>query len=149
MANIPQGYVIKVTTWENDGDNYMTVEKSGLSATDVKFYIMICNMFRAEYDTAYQPVIGRRLGNGEIQEIDINAVLDAAVNHFRDQIGPIPHDWDKKLIAESAVHVGDDFYADLVYDLIGNWMEGTYYRVVEGYQVFYVPVELVDSTKEF
>lgn len=42
---IPAGYSLSVKTWENDGDNYKTVIKYGLSFTEAKFLIDICKMF--------------------------------------------------------------------------------------------------------
>ena len=39
---IPAGYRLTVTTWENDADNYNTEILEGLSESDVRMYVVLC-----------------------------------------------------------------------------------------------------------
>lgn len=42
----PNGYLLKFTTWENDGDDYKTQEMSGVeSAQDMAFLVNLAEMF--------------------------------------------------------------------------------------------------------
>jgi len=44
-----KGYLLKVTTWENDGDDYKTQEIDGLDENELKFYIELAERFKSEY----------------------------------------------------------------------------------------------------
>jgi len=46
---LKKGYWAKVTTWENDADNYQTNELIGLSEESVKFLMKLCERHRSTH----------------------------------------------------------------------------------------------------
>ncbi|AWH14984.1 hypothetical protein [Aeromonas phage 50AhydR13PP] len=44
-AVIPEGYVIKITSWENDGDDYDDVIHTGRPMKDIEFFEKIKPIF--------------------------------------------------------------------------------------------------------
>ncbi len=45
MNTIKPGYMIQITSWENDADNYRTIVKDGLSVTVAKFFVEFAKLF--------------------------------------------------------------------------------------------------------
>lgn len=50
MSNIKKGYALALTTWENDGDNYNTVTKYGLTEKEIKMYISLIDGYEKHGD---------------------------------------------------------------------------------------------------
>lgn len=97
--DIPTGYGVEITTWENDGDNYKTVSVYGLDKNEVSFIVEFCKHFYSENSQK-----AKGLGNSE---------------NFAKAV------WvEQKLTAKW--NVEDKGYT---YDLIGTWCEGEYLRV--------------------
>ena len=46
---IPAGYLVKVTTWENDGDDYDTCLVSGLTEQEKDFLVYIIPLFKSAH----------------------------------------------------------------------------------------------------
>jgi hypothetical protein len=46
MNNIPAGYQIHITSWENDGDHSQTKVISGLTRDELELIIKFCNWFK-------------------------------------------------------------------------------------------------------
>ena len=47
MPNIQAGYLLKLTSWENDGDHYRTIDLSGLTKGEVTYAIKLAKLFRS------------------------------------------------------------------------------------------------------
>jgi len=47
---VKAGYLVKITSWENDGDNYKTVELDGLSEEGMKAYVAFAKLFTKSSD---------------------------------------------------------------------------------------------------
>ena len=46
MNTIKPGYMLQITSWENDADAYRTITKYGLSVTVAKFFIEFAELFK-------------------------------------------------------------------------------------------------------
>lgn len=49
-TKIPQGYLVQITSWENDADNYITLSQTGLSLREVEFLKGLLPQFDSQED---------------------------------------------------------------------------------------------------
>ena len=153
------GYLLKITTLENDADNYNTKEVAGLEKTEAIFLIKVCELFKscnrdgkygnADVHSSYREVSRHRSSDEGMVE-DIMALSD---KHRVEHGGKIPQDWNWREYKTNGNKIEDvcrDYYNDLLYDLgLGTWCEGEYRRVFDSYKVFYIPGEVEEVTDEF
>jgi hypothetical protein len=140
MADVPAGYILKITTWENDGDNYKTSEITGLSKEDVPLYLHLVSLFKSRHG-------GSPKGIGNSSVLSSENLAEKIFDHFESASLPLP----------SALRKGEDetdneFRYRLdeeIFELIGVWMEGEYYRVFERAKIFFVKSPIQDVTYEF
>ena len=132
MKKIKKGYLIEVTSWENDGDNYKTETLEGLSASEAEFYAEVCALFHSDYGRGNPG----KYGNTNIEEYcegeTSGLVLDLT-----------------ELAMKHELSVEDYAHEDLVDDLIGCWNDGEYYRVCESIKAFYNPFDVVMAEVKF
>ncbi|UOX40515.1 hypothetical protein UGMREWDR_CDS0209 [Aeromonas phage GomatiRiver_11] len=57
---IPEGYVIKITSWENDGDDYADILHTGRPMKDIEFFEKIKPIFKSRHNSKR-----RGYGNGD------------------------------------------------------------------------------------
>lgn len=78
MKELKAGLCIEITSWENDADDYRTIQIDGLTLADVKFYTELCSYFKSCHS-------GPRPGLGNQDGIDDNTLIeiitDALKNH--------------------------------------------------------------------
>lgn len=122
---IPAGYIVEVTTSENDSDNYKTEVVNGLSREEAKFIHQYCSLFNS---CNYHKDPG--FGNAKIRKRhDELSVL--VTNMYLD------HGFDP-------TNVPDAVHEESLDELIGWWNDGENHRVLEGITVYEnpEPVEL-------
>ena len=143
MKNIEAGYLVKITTWENDADNYNTTEFSGLTKDQAQLIIDIASLFSSN---------GRGIGYGNCEIEEENEALyteiDKIISTFTDGGGILPDAW-AEADSEWIEKYYSNRYDDPVYDLIGIWNEGEYYRVFELFEVFFVPQAIENVSDQF
>lgn len=137
MANtiIPAGYRITCVSWENDGDNYRTKFKEGLSISAAQLYV----------DLALLLTIRKGCDFGNMYEPS-----DDELEKLADAVSEVLH---KHGITDVQVSDKDevtDYFFDVMYDFTGA-SEHYCTRVVESIKVEYIPlpIELTDVTAEF
>jgi hypothetical protein len=69
VSNLKPGYLLKITTWENDGDNYNTKELHGLSEMETNFVIDVCELFYSCNGWGAEDVFGNADAGGDTYEI--------------------------------------------------------------------------------
>lgn len=62
-----QGFLIRVETWENDGDNYQTADYQCATVDEVELIVAACNMFKSCNDYE-NPGFGNSGGDIEYHE---------------------------------------------------------------------------------
>ena len=132
------GYLLKITTWENDADNYNTVDFDGLDVNQTNMLIDIAELFESRHS---QQGFGNSDCSGANRDL-LFSKIDAIIEEYRSKGTVIPEQWDKQnpdFADYMAGPYADDFYSDPIYDMIGIWREGELYRVFDDYQVFLVP----------
>jgi len=169
--DLSPGYLLKITTWENDADNYNTVETAGIQTTDeINFYIAIATLFESCHGTHRGSAEERRYGNSECggetydpkkryqRTGDATLVEDIkrVVDEYLSKGYRVPdewnyHTWDKsRLTGNETWDVDYNWYSDILYDFgITRWGEGEYWRVFESFEVFFVPSEIQNVTTKF
>lgn len=155
--SIMPGYLLKITTWENDADNYNTKEIAGLSRSEAIFLIKVCQLFKScnqggKYDiwwpgqepSTYQ----RKTDEGMVEDI-----MTFCDTYRVQEWGLIPEGWNWRQFETNGVKIEDvarDYYNELLYDLgLGSWADGEYRRVFESFKVLRVPEVIQDVTDEF
>lgn len=177
MANIEPGYMLKITTWENDADNYNTLTKTGLTKEDTIFYIKVAKLFIScnnrdakenyafgnsdvfrTWDIEDFPIEGPypdRSGERYRRRDDMMLPLRAkeVIDAHKAEYGSVPeyYEYDNPKWGKAPVSYKDfrDFFNDVLYDLVGKWCDGDYWRVFENFEVFLVPGEIKNVTEEF
>jgi hypothetical protein len=151
MKNIPAGYQLHVTSWENDADNYQSKIVSGLTEEDVKFYLHFLRHFYSDWCTGK---IGPGFGNKETRECPEaeKIAVESAYEYCKptskkllEKVEELIETWKTNPTTESS-----DFF--LIEETIDYWgwdWGATAYRVFDSFQVYYIPKQLIDVTKEF
>jgi hypothetical protein len=130
LIDYPAGYQIRVTTWENDGDDYETNIISGLTYEDAKFYQELSNLFTSRNN----PKLGGGMGNEDQDAEGLKIALEEVLeNHpkISDNL---------KLEIEDAKSEDDAIYA-FFYEFLNDPVQYDYgfCRVAESFKVFYLP----------
>jgi len=132
--NIKPGYLLKVTTWENDGDNYNTVDIDGLTEEQVRFYIHVCKKFSIDVDASF--------GN---EDVEIETLHNGMIEHIAAYKGVVPTKWK----FENDDDVDNYFFCDLLGDIGISSTEYGFWRVFESADVFLVPTAIQNVTSQF
>jgi hypothetical protein len=138
MDIIPSGYQLHITSWENDGDNFNTEILSGLTKEDVKFYLHFLNHFKSH--TSY--------GNGCIREYP-DAEKIAITNAYEKCRPTSPQLLEDVEDSIKYWEYNPNGSRDWVYETIGFWDEGDFYRVFHSYEVYLIRTPIPNVTEEF
>lgn len=128
---IKKGYQLRVTSWENDADNYNTVSLDGLSKEDVEFYINFIKVFRElDLENRYD-----------------ETVTDEEAHEFREKIsdiykGTIPDKFEEWFDGDGHSIV------DLSGNILSNNSEFTT-RVYDFHEIYFFPDDVNDVTGDF
>lgn len=113
---IKQGYMVQITSWENDGDCYNTKTFDGLSQMQTISLVAFCE-FLQEYGSE-QP---------SASDIDFSKFVQ-----FNDYAGF--SGWDSE--------ASQEYFEELAYEVVGCGYETEYLRVLESYKVYNVPADM-------
>jgi hypothetical protein len=149
MPIIKPGYLLKIKTYENDADSPRTTEHSGLSESDCRFMIKVAQLFKSKNrdEAGY--------GNSDVRAVaeHLPDVLEAIVLLHKAAGFTVPKTFDTELWADEASEGHDsyreDYTTEVLYDLIGTWCDGEYWRYLDGYEVFFVPEPIQNVTEHF
>ena len=137
MDIIPSGYQLHITSWENDADNYKTKILSGLTKEDVQFYIHFLSHF--EMDKPY--------GNGSVRKHP--GAEKIAITNAYEKCRPTSPELLEDVENSLEIWKTSNFSCDWVYETIGIWGEGDFYRVFDSYKVYLVHTPMPNVTGEF
>jgi hypothetical protein len=162
--NIPAGFQIQFSSWENDGDNYKTQIVNGLGEEDVKFYLTIANRFTSRNDWHQ-----KGFGNDGISYQDAVNVVKEALEKHPNISQNIRDKWwenDEVLVKEYDVDLSNEeevvdlrggWILDMITDeILGSpsesywdWHNGHFMRVYDGCKIFYFSQDVKDETDRF
>ena len=132
MNDIPVGYQLHVTSWENDGDNFDTKILSGLTAEDVAVYVDLLSLL----------VSASAGGFANRNNIDIERVALAV----REKLAAHPKLSDG--IRKDFLECDMDSVRDPMGDLLG-YSEYVDFRVFASCKVYLFETPAKDVTKQF
>lgn len=148
MNIIPAGYVMKITTWENDADNYRTETLYGLSKTLTAFIVALCKLHKSRHNSG-----GTYFGN-------MYEPSDSEIETYKVSIYALITEHMPLLTEDDKINLfgaGDDgeisqfdYLTEFLYD-IGICGSEFYTRVFDRATIEYVPTEirLEDVTSDF
>lgn len=128
MSTIKAGYRMTVVSWENDGDNYNTITKDGLTENEVQMYVDFLSLLKgnSEFSNMYEPD-------------------DEEIEGFNQAVLP--------LLKKHDVVYFDGYPCDMACEIVGELTGYTEFftRVVEEIKIEYIPVEVCfeDVTNKF
>ncbi len=141
--DIPSGFQLHVTTWENDADNYKTAILSGLTDEDVKFYISLAKEFESRNNR-----FNKGLGNGSLNPDVFEPILKKKLEEFPLLSSKIRTEWEAAIDYRS-------FWDKLVETILEMPDEGmmvahrNFVRVYSHHRVYYIPAPIRDVTDDF
>lgn len=145
--NIPAGYQLHITSWENDGDDYKTTILSGLSEPDARFYVDLATRF-SSVNNWKTPGLGN-------EEIDAEGLTELMIEvlHVHPDISDTLRDAWLPATRFSSVEPYDfpKMYRQLCKNVLSNPVqyEGYFCRVVETIEVYYYETPVVNVTIPF
>lgn len=152
--NIPCGYQLHVTTWENDGDCYATKTISGLSKDEVAFYIALAKKFCSKHDQT------GGLGNDETTLQQLIDVVEEVLTEFPNLHPKFASVW-RNAIQKDKDRLEDARHTSVVHELLAetilHYAVSEYYRydccnfcrAYDSHEVYYFPNEVAEVTQQF
>lgn len=153
MANIPIGYRLTISSWENDVDHRRDIVFEGLTAADVSYLVELAKLFRtmSRHDggfggSAHHYKLAKR-GSGDLIA-DVADEMDAiALKH------PDISDHIRGSFAVERDEYWKDSYNEVIVQLVSfpgeDYDETAYIRVFESYTVHLIKTEIADVTTKF
>lgn len=130
MSNIKKGYALSLTTWENDGDNYKTVTKYGLTEQETKMYISLIKGYEAYGDqNRYDECIS---------DEQIILILESTFPEHS-----LPNE-----VLDGTYRSIDGWFEDEFLFEFGIYSD-QWLRAIDTFKVFYYPVDIEDVTSQF
>lgn len=139
MILYKKGYLIRVTSWENDADNYRTEEVHEVSKKKAKQVVEFAKLFESR--SRGKGGIGN-LGDDEgyVARVAFNKFYEKHPDFFVDEENPLP---DKAKIDEDYLaDVVGDWGFDIASDLGLGGSEYYCTRVCDSVKVFYFPEDV-------
>ena len=144
LKSIAKGYMLVVTSWENDGDNYQDTTLAGLSAEDLEFYKDFISYFASGIHTG-TPTIS--FGNDYITP----ATATMIITELRPRHPNISSELKAKLVVLLVGEEGlaDDieyYFCEFAEGVLGRaaQYDGSFCRCVDSFTVFYLPENLIE-----
>ena len=135
------GYLIRVTSWENDGDNYNTREIQVTTEQEARDIVDFCNMFGSSSNNKYD--IGNLCdGEGDTARPAFHAFYESHPNFVNLTLT------DYKDEEEEADAICDAMM-EVAYELGLSGSEYFYTRVCESVQVYRIPADVLVEQVRF
>jgi hypothetical protein len=136
-----KGYLIRVTSWENDGDNYNTKEIQVITEQEARTIVEFCNLFGSSSHNEYD--IGNLCdGDGVSARPAFRAFYYKHPNFVNLTLSDCEDE-------EEEVDTICDAMMDVAYDLGLSGGEYFYTRVCETVEVYHIPADVVVEEVEF
>lgn len=136
------GHIVFVTTWENDADNYITKNISGLTLEQANAIVEFAKFFTSgSNNRGYCKKTNRNVfGNAEYDTMRFGYVVSNwrtyfNIKNFENLLLIGFNDLYQTLIIIDTIH-------NIFRKIIGSWGDGQYVRVAEKVEVFYVPQDV-------
>lgn len=132
---IKAGFMLEITSWENDADNYNTIQISGLTKEKAQLYINIIKLFGSQSRNGFGNLCARY--DSPEEELARNAVTDLLLAF--DEAGEAGVD--------ERSHAFEEI-SDYMSQFLGSG-EDYVFRVYSSHKVYFVPVDIEEVTTDF
>lgn len=159
MKKFEKGYLIEITSWENDADNRKTVSVCCKEKHDAEMIVKFINYFKS----ASNDYSGKLLFGNATSDYSNKEKLGRdkyKVYYSSNLFGLWLKDNDKELfdwLIKDLIDLGieieeelksdpdflDDIIGECVYEWIGFWCDGDCVRVLDNYKVYHIPETVV------
>lgn len=136
-----KGYLIRVTSWENDGDNYNVKEIQVDTEQEARTVSALCNLLRSRYRVTY-PTFGN-MYEPEDNEVQAFAVAVAAITGIKEFVTQVFPDIEEDQENPECGFGYMDAIMDILYDLGLTGSEHYYTRVCESVEIFRIPEDVI------
>lgn len=153
MSNLPSGYQLHITTWENDADNYQIKIMSGLTKEDVDFYLDMARKFKSRNQDK------SCWGNQEVAADDLVPFIDGLLAKHTGLSEKVRAYWSIEDELGDYDMAEDDVKYEMYLDILSEnvlGQPGEYYdlgfcRVFAEFKVLFIPAEVVieDVSSQF
>ena len=149
MNTIKPGYMIQITSWENDADAYRTIVKDGLSVTVAKFFIEFAELFKKpQHDGG---LAANAYNSNDVKWPELTAAVRALFAKYPGVDKELWGDNDGDDDDDDIDFMNDDDAADTIYELAYDLFGSSEYqfRVFSGYVAYYIPQEIQEHKFDF
>jgi hypothetical protein len=152
--NIPAGYQLHVTTWENDADDYNTKITNGLGMGSILFLVALAKKFKSKHNhkekglgndsttrdqlvDAIKSALAVSAPSTEMMSVIERLIAPAVEDDEDDVSGYYIHEW----LCETLL----GYAANEIY----RYEYSNFCRVYQSHQVFYFPLECMNVSEQF
>jgi len=118
------GYVVEIHSWENDLDNPRSSIMAGLKCVEA----LVIQEFAKTFATNHGMPDKSHMGNSEITDDSLTTVAENFDNLVEKYEYSLPEDENFK----------EKYFDHVLTDMIGDWADGEYWRVVSKVKVYYI-----------
>lgn len=144
---IPKGFVIEVTSWENDGDNYKTVQQTGISTEYMNVVKRLAPLFRSRCNN--RGCFGNTCEGEVVPEILVEAVQVVLKDLNPEDVYKVLDydimsiDFENEDFLENQIEEAADAISEFVRDEMLGSSEFYDFRVIERVIVYYLPEDVI------
>lgn len=138
MDIIPSGYQLHIASWENDADHRKTKILSGLTKEDVQFYLHFLDHFKCHHSPYGNECIKHHPDAEKIAITNAYTKCRPTTPQLLDDVENSIEHWKT-----------NNYSCDWVYETIGFWGEGDFYRVFDYCEVYLIRTPIPNVTEEF
>lgn len=139
----PLGLQLRITTWENDADDFSTQLISGLTEADVAFYLAIATLFRSKN---HRPIPG--IGNQCISDYHLLEIVNDALAKHPDISQETKDIWsnEEDVLCEDEVY---ELFAEHILGCPVQIEDTNFCRVFNNFEVFEIRLPIENVTERF
>lgn len=144
---IPKGYIVEVTSWENDGDDYDTIQKFEADSGFVEVVKRLAPLFKSRCNNK------GCFGNTMDGEVDMMMLAEAAFIALGPMEAPVVYkvlgydilslDFEGETTPDEEFEKAGEAVKEFVRNHMSGWSEYYDFRVIEEVKVYYLPEDVI------
>ena len=144
---VPKGFIVEVVSWENDGDNYETIQKFEASSGFFEVVQSLAPLFKSQSNNK------GCFGNTMDGEVDMLSLAEAAFIELGPMEAPVVSkvlgydllslDFESEQIPDEEFEIAGDAVAKFVRENMTGYSEWYEFRVIDQVKVYYLPEDII------
>lgn len=149
---IPKGFIVEVSSWENDGDDYETIQKQGVSSAYIEVVQRLFPLFKSRCNNK------GCFGNTCDGEVDLYNLAEAAYDALKNMEQEVVYkvlgydilalQYENEAIPFETFEQAGKAVQEFVLDNITGYSEYYDFRVAETLKVYYLPDDVIIPSVE-